>query len=84
MVPVPATPGVSSVQPLRTNTMEPRDVELLFTATQFTDEVEYLAVPDSICTPRALAVIQIEIRFDLCVVCFSPSSYNTCSFEEDT
>ncbi|VEL12202.1 unnamed protein product, partial [Protopolystoma xenopodis] len=36
----------------------PRDLELLLTAQQFNDVVEYLAVPDSICTPRALAVIQ--------------------------
>ncbi|CAL8067971.1 unnamed protein product [Calicophoron daubneyi] len=36
------------------------DVEILFTATPFTEVVEYLAVPDSICTPRSLAVIQVN------------------------
>ncbi|KAF8572262.1 hypothetical protein P879_00679, partial [Paragonimus westermani] len=36
------------------------DVDILFTATPFVDAVEYLAVPDSICTPRSLAVIQVN------------------------
>ncbi|CAH8627974.1 unnamed protein product [Heterobilharzia americana] len=36
------------------------DIQLLLTSKQFTDSVEYLAIPDSICTPRALGVIQVN------------------------
>ncbi|CAH8655509.1 unnamed protein product [Dicrocoelium dendriticum] len=40
--------------------LEQQDIEVLLTNTAFTDPVEYLAVPDSICTPRSLAVIQVN------------------------
>ncbi|TPP58277.1 28S ribosomal protein S5 mitochondrial [Fasciola gigantica] len=59
-IPEPASLNVRSVSAPRINRIGPQDVELLLTATQFTDVVEYLAVPDSICTPRALGVIQVN------------------------
>ncbi|KAK4467753.1 hypothetical protein MN116_008683 [Schistosoma mekongi] len=36
------------------------DVQLLLTGKQFYDPTEYIAIPDSICTPRALGIIQVN------------------------
>ncbi|VDO77938.1 unnamed protein product [Schistosoma margrebowiei] len=36
------------------------DVQLLLTGRRFTDPVEYIAIPDSICTPRAIGIIQVS------------------------
>lgn len=63
-IPEPAPSDLRLLSPPpRMNRIGPQDVELLFTAIHFTDVVEYLAVPDSICTPRALAVIQVGSIF---------------------
>uniref|UniRef100_A0A3Q0KL92 Putative adam (A disintegrin and metalloprotease) n=1 Tax=Schistosoma mansoni TaxID=6183 RepID=A0A3Q0KL92_SCHMA len=36
------------------------DVQLLLTGRRFTNPVEYIAIPDSICTPRAVGIIQVN------------------------
>ncbi|GAA52653.1 28S ribosomal protein S5 mitochondrial [Clonorchis sinensis] len=52
----------SAVSDVAAPSLESHDIEVLLTTTQFTEAVEYLAVPDSICTPRALTVIQGEMN----------------------
>ncbi|TGZ70463.1 hypothetical protein CRM22_003181 [Opisthorchis felineus] len=50
----------STVSDVAAPSLGSHDIEVLLTTTQFTEAVEYLAVPDSICTPRALTVIQVN------------------------
>lgn len=54
------------------------DVQLLLTGRRFTDPVEYIAIPDSICTPRAIGIIQVSSNISSSE-CFFLYPFVTCS-----
>ncbi|CAH8866105.1 unnamed protein product, partial [Trichobilharzia szidati] len=62
-----ATPTTSSSSSTNNPTLSTKhfDIQLLLTGRQFNDPVEYIAIPDAICTPRALGVIQVNSTVDM-------------------
>ncbi|VDP97605.1 unnamed protein product [Trichobilharzia regenti] len=55
-----ATPTTTSSSNNPTLSTKHFDIQLLLSGRQFNDPVEYIAIPDAICTPRALGVIQVS------------------------